>query len=243
MTLPNVRPADADPALVRFGGAGAVLSGVAFVCTVAYTFGYLASLGLSVELLDAPARLLPWIHAHTAAYMGLWGIFVLSLLLLLPAPLGLAEVAGRRRATTRVATAVGFAGIVVGLVGAMVNTATAPALGVASQQLGAMLLPGVLLLSDLMGSLGLYLRLLSEGLIGIWLGLTGLVLLRHAGWPRLGRVQIGVAAVTLVVALAKALYLADWEPFLGLWLAVAYLVLGVALLRARTAAPDRAPIT
>lgn len=234
--------ATADPeradrqAMIRYGGIGAVLAGVVFLLTVVYTFGFLASLGLTVELLDAPAQLLPWINAHTGAYMGLWGIFVLSLLCLFPAPLALAEVAGRGRAATRIATAAGLAGVVVGLAGAMVNAATAPALGAASRTVSPALLPNVILLSELMGSLGLHLRLLSDLLIALWLGLTGVALVRHAARPMLGRAQVAVAALTIVVVIAKALYWADWEPFIGPVLALMYLGLGVSLLRRPTLA-------
>jgi hypothetical protein len=53
------------------GGLGAILSGTVFLLTIGYTFGYLASLGLTLEMLDTPADLLPWIARHTEAYLGL----------------------------------------------------------------------------------------------------------------------------------------------------------------------------
>jgi hypothetical protein len=89
----------------------------------------------------------------------------------------------------------------------------------------------VLLASELAGSLGLHLRLLSDLLVAVWLGVTGALLARLGGWRALGRTQLAVAAVTLVVVIAKPFDWIDGEPFLGLLLAVVYLWLGVRLLR------------
>ena len=105
--LPQV---DRAAQAVRVGGLGAVLAGVVFLGTIAYTFGFLFARGLSIEMLNEPARLLPWVHAHTVAYVGLWWIFTLHLLCLLPAPRGLAMIVGAERATIRMATAAGDRG-------------------------------------------------------------------------------------------------------------------------------------
>jgi hypothetical protein len=219
----------------RLGGLGAVLAGAVFLSTIAYTFGFLAALGLTTDMLDAPAQLLPWVHAHGVAYAGLWWIYALHLLLLLPAPFALATVVARgarAHAATRAATAAALAGIAVGMAAAMVNAATAPALGRAAVGAAPGSLPGVLLLSDLAGSLGLHLRLVSDLLVAVWLGVTGALLARLSGWRALGRTQLAVAAVTLVVVIAKPFDWIDGEPFLGLLLAIVYLWLGVRLLRA-----------
>jgi hypothetical protein len=66
--------------LVRVGGRGAVLAGIVFLGTIAYTFGFLFSRGLSTEMLNEPARLMPWVHAHTVAFVGLWWIYTLHFL-------------------------------------------------------------------------------------------------------------------------------------------------------------------
>src|SRR6185295_3989292 len=118
---------------VRVGGRGAVLAGIVFLGTSAYTFHFLC---------------------------------------LLPAPRGLAVIAGGERATIRMATVAGVAGAVVGMIAAQVNAATAPPLAAASVALPQALLPGVWLQSELAGGLGLQLRLLSDLLIAVWLGTT-----------------------------------------------------------------------
>ena len=222
---------EAEARTVRLGGWGALLGGIVFLVTIAYTFGFLFARGLSTDMLNEPAHLLPWVHANTVAYVGLWWIFVVHLLLLLPAPAGLAVIAGPRRARIRMASAAGVAGIVVGMIAAMVNASTAPALGVASVSAPTALLPNVWLMSELAGSLGLHLRLLSDLLIAVWLATTALVLVRTAGWRAVSVAQLAVSVLILVVVVAKPFDWLDLEPSLGFTLALVYLWLGVLLLK------------
>ena len=216
---------------LRLGGWGALLAGIVFLLTIAYTFGFLFARGLSTDMLNEPAHLLPWVHANTIAYVGLWWIFVVHLLLLLPAPAALAVIAGRRRPRIRMASAAGVAGMIVGMVAAMVNAATAPALGVAAVSTPAALLPNVWLMSELAGSLGLHLRLLSDLLIAVWLATTALCLVRMGSWRALAVAQLAVSVLIIVVVTAKPFDWLDLEPSLGFALALVYLWLGVALLR------------
>ena len=223
----NDRAAEA----VRVGGRGAVLAGVVFLGTIAYTFGFLFSRGLSTEMLNEPARLLPWVHAHTVAYVGLWWIYTLHFLCLLPAPRGLAVIVGEDRARIRMAVVAGIAGAVVGTIAAQVNAATAPPLAAASVALPATVLPSVWLQSELAGGLGLQLRLLSDLLMAVWLGTTGLTLARMTGWRALGIVQLAVSALVVVVYVGKPFDWLDLEPTLGFVLALVYLGIGVKMLR------------
>ena len=208
------------------------MSGVVFMTTIAYTFVYLFGMGLTTDMLNEPNHLMPWVHDHTIAFVGLWWIFVLHLLLLLPVPAGMAVVTGQRRAIIRTATAAGVAGAVVGMIGAMVNAATAPALSAASVSIAETLRPNVWLTSELAGSLGLHLRLLSDLLVVVWLGITGLTLVRMPGWKALGVAQLAATMLTLVVVVAKPFDWLDLEPSLGFVLALVYLWIGVALLNA-----------
>ena len=229
---PLPRPLDeAEARAVRLAGWGALLAGIVFLATIAYTFGFLFARGLSTDMLNEPAHLIPWVHANTVAYVGLWWIFVLHLLLLLPAPAGLAVIAGPHRARIRMATTAGVAGVIVGMAAAMVNAATAPVLGVASVSTTPALLPNVWLLSELAGSLGLHLRLLSDLLIAVWLATSALVLLRATGWRAMAVAQLVVSALIVAVVAAKPFDWLDLEPLLGFVLALLYLWIGVALLR------------
>lgn len=226
--------------VVRFGGRAALVSGVVFLITIAYTFGFLFARGLSTDMLNEPAQLLPWVHANTIAYVMLWWIFTTHMLLLLPVPAGMAVVAGSERPSVRAATVAGVAGAVVGMIAAMINAATAPALGAAAVSTTPALLPNVLLISELAGSLGLHLRLLSYLLLAVWLGTTGLVLLRTNGWRALSVAQLAVSALTLVVVIAKPFDWLDLEPSLGFAFALVYLWIGVALLRSSSRSREAA---
>jgi hypothetical protein len=218
---------------VRLGGLGAVLAGIVFLGTIAYTFGFLFAHGLSFEMLNEPARLLPWVHAHTVAFVGLWWIYTLHFLCLLPAPRGLAAIVGEERAAIRAATIAGVAGAIVGTIAAQVNAATAPALAAASVSTPQALLPNVWLQSELAGGLGLQLRLLSDLLVAVWLTATGITLVGTTGWRALGVVQLAVSALVVVVYVAKPFDWLDLEPTLGFMLALVYLWVGIQLLRTR----------
>jgi hypothetical protein len=229
-SAPSDRAADA----VRVGGIGAVLAGVVFLATIAYTFDFLFSRGLSFEMLNVPAQLLPWVHANTVAYVGLWWIYTLHFVCLLPAPRGLAVIAGSQRATIRMATYAGVAGAVVGMVAAQVNISTAPPLAAASVSLPASSLPSLWVQSELAGGFALQLRLLSDLLMALWVGTLALTLVRTPGWRALGAAQLAVAALVLVVYVGKPFDWLDLEPTLGFVLALLYLWTGIQLLRHRT---------
>jgi hypothetical protein len=92
--------------------------------------------------------------------------------------------------------------------------------------------------SELAGSLGLHLRLLSDLLIAIWLATTALTLVRLSGWRALGVAQLAVSVLTIVVVVAKPFDWLDLEPSLGFVLALVYLWMGVALLLYRRRAGD-----
>jgi hypothetical protein len=236
VTAPSASRVELDTAeadAVRAGGRGALLAGVVFLGTILYTFGFLFARGLSTDMLNVPAQLLPWVHIHTAAFVGLWWIYTLHFLCLLPAPRGLAVVTGAKRATIRMATLAGVSGAVVGMIAAQVNAATAPPLAAASANLAPALLPSVWLQSEIAGGLGLQLRLLSDLLVSLWLCTTGLTLVRTTGWRALGAVQLAVCALVLVVYIGKPFDWLDLEPTLGFVLALVYLWIGVQLLRRR----------
>jgi hypothetical protein len=224
-----LEPAEADA--VRVGGRGALLAGGAFLLTIAYTFGFLFARGLSFDMLNVPAQLLPWVHANRVAYVGLWWIYTLHFLCLLPAPRGLAMITGNARASIRAATIAGIAGAVVGMIAAQVNISTAPPLAAASVTLPQPVLPGVWLQSELAGGLALQLRLLSDLLMAAWLATTGLTLVKLAGWRALGAVQLAVSALVVVVYVAKPFDWLDLEPTLGFVLALVYLWMGALLVR------------
>ena len=64
--------------LLHWGGIGALCAAAAFLLTLLYVFVFLASLGLTEEMLDTPTQLLPWVAAHAQAYAGIYWIFLFS---------------------------------------------------------------------------------------------------------------------------------------------------------------------
>ena len=69
-------------------------------------------------------------------------------------------------------------------------------------------------------------------LVVVWLGISGLTLMRMPDWRALGIAQVAVTVLTLVVVVAKPFDWLDLEPSLGFALALVYLWIGVALVRA-----------
>jgi hypothetical protein len=219
--------------LPRLGGIGALLSGFLFLVTVLYTFVYLARLGLSIEMLDQPRGLLPWIAANEGAYLGLWWIYLASLLCLLPVvPTLYRCTPAAGSAIALVGAIAGLAGVLVGIVGAATNAASASALGPAYPAADEVLRAQLVVLSELFGFLQLYLRMFSDVLVGLWLLATGLAWMeRPARWRARGGALVALSAAIAVVVASKSVGLFDLEPYLGLLTAVAYLWIGTILLR------------
>ncbi len=218
--------------LAQWGALGAIVSALAFIFTLIYVFVILAGLGLSEEMLDTPALLLPWVAAHTNSYAGLYWIFLFSVITLLPAPLALylwLKDAEPTLATLGVAA--GLIGITIGMIGPLVNLAGT---GILARAYGAATgnSPDLLLmLSEMVGELGLLLRLAADLFLGIWLGISGLAMVRGTVGNRwFGVYSLFVMLFILVVVIGKALVLLDLEPVLGLFLAIAYGWLGWLLL-------------
>lgn len=219
--------------LLRWGGLGALCAAAAFLLTLLYVFGFLASMGLTEEMLDTPAQLLPWVATHTQAYAGIYWIFLFSVISLLPTPVALhAWVHPFHPALARIGVAAGLIGVTLGVIGPLVNVGITGLLANAYVNTPDVAPATLVLLSAIVGEMGLLLRLSSDLFLGIWLGLTGCVLVRGAGRPRgFGWYTMGLAFFILIVVVGKALTLLDLEPVLGLFLAIAYGWLGLLLWR------------
>lgn len=221
-------PLPARSTLAYWGALGALISAIAFLLTLVYVFVILAALGLSEEMLDTPALLLPWVAENAHGYAGLYWIFLLSVITLLPTPLALYGWLKAKAPTLAIiGVAAGLIGITIGMIGPLVNLAGTGILArayVASTENANELL---LVLSEMVGELGLLLRLTADLFLGIWLGLSGLAMLRsRVGSRWFGIYSLFVVLFILVVVIGKALALLDLEPVLGLLLAIAYGWLG-----------------
>jgi hypothetical protein len=219
--------------LPRLGGIGALLSGLLFLVTVLYTFVYLVRLGLSTEMLDQPRRLLSWIATNEGAFLGLWWIYLASLLCLLPVvPTLYRCTPAAGSAIALVGAVAGLAGVFIGIVGAATNAASASALGPAYLAADEVMRAQLVVLSELFGSLQLYLRMFSDVLVALWLLGTGLAWMqRPVRWRARGGALVVLSATIAVVVASKSVGLFDLEPYLGLLTAVAYLWIGIVLLK------------
>lgn len=230
-----------DQALARLGGRGALLAGALFLLSLVYVYGVLAQAGLDVEMFEDQARLLPWVAEHARAYTGLWWLTLLSSLALLPAPLALDDrLRPGARGVSRVAAVAGVGGVVFGLAAPLVLAAASPVLAQGYVQASGETRDAVEVVGRMVGDLALHLRLGSDLLLGVWLGLSGGLLLRRRTGVALGVWFLVTAGLAGVVIATKPLGVADLEPFLAPVLSLAYLGLGTALLRG--AGASRAPV-
>lgn len=219
--------------LLRWGGVGALCAAAAFLLTLLYVFVFLASMGLTEEMLDTPPQLLPWVAAHAQAYAGIYWIFLFSVIILLPTPVALYAWCNQfNPALARISVAAGLIGVTLGVIGPLVNVGITGLLAHAYVNTPTVAPATLALLSEIVGEMGLLLRLSSDLFLGIWLGLTGSMLVRGANRPRwFGWYAVGLAFFILIVVVGKALTWLDLEPVLGLFLAIAYGWLGWLLLR------------
>ncbi len=188
-------------------------------------------------MLDQRAVLLPWVAQHTAIYGGLWILYFLSQMLLLPVPHALTQAIAlddqRGAALVRVCARIGYGAILLALVGlCIVYTSSLLIARAYIDEAVGVNAPTIVLLGDLFADIGKEIRLFSEVLLGIWLGTSGIVLLRYKQFRIESWIVCAVSAYTLVVALVKiANPLNPLEDTLGLFLAVSYVVIGIVLLR------------
>jgi hypothetical protein len=222
-----------NKALIRIGGVGAILAALTFLFMLFYLFGILGLFGMTDEMLDNPALLLQWIAVRPGMYTSLNWIFLLTMVFLFPVPLAVYErLKLEGPALALIGAIAGTAGVVLGILGPLLTAATAPILARAYVAQARSDQATLALLSELFGEIGLYLRLISDVFLAAWLGLNGIIILRRIGLKSwLGWFCVGLADFIVFVAVAKVLALFDLEPLLGLMLAIAYLWLGLWLLR------------
>lgn len=216
-------------AQTRYAGWLAIASGSAFLAAVGYLFTVLTGAGLTFEMFDDASALLPWVAGHLRAYQGLYLLYALSQLLLLPVP---ALLAGPGSAARLTAAVWGTGAALLAVVGLAVSYAIAGASSAAYlAAVDESARWSVLVSHDLTADIAKDVRLFAELLLGGWLVLTGWLFARDRGsrgWWLLtaaGGWTVLVAGWKLVDPLMP---LEDWLAFV---LAAAQLSLGVALLR------------
>ena len=236
-----------DPSLLlRIGGVSALVAGALFFSTVVYAFGVMSVFGFTQEMFDERALLLAWIAEHTGLYGGLWLLYFASQVFLLPVPLALYALTrrdnGRVSGIAAPCAVAGVAAVVMAMVGLVVIYATSPPVARAFVEASPSSpeQASVLLLGDLFADIGKEIRLFSELLLGVWLGGTGAALLLRSQLDATSCAMVGIGVCTLCVAILKILDpLNPLEDFLGLFLAVGYIVIGVRLLRGGASAGAR----
>lgn len=214
-----------------------VAGGALFLATTAYLWVVVIGVAdLDIDMFDEPERLLPWIATHDGVYGGMWLLYLVSQLALLPAPV---LVARSRRSDSRDGDSVRWGGAVAGTVAVTIAIVGLAVLRAASPVIADGFVNAAdesarrstLVLHDTIADAGKELRLVSEVILGVWIVLVA----RQIVAGRIvRRAVIAAGCWTTFVATWKILQptmeLEDWVGFI---VACALLALGVSSLRSR----------
>lgn len=222
-----------DP-FVHGAGRAAIGAGVLTLVTVAYFAVVMPALGFELVMFDDRAALLSWLGEgrHLGVYRVLFVLAFAVQLLLLPAPWALHR---HLQASGRAERASGLLAVVA--TGAVAASLTGPlfAFGSAGLVLEAFATgqrDQAVLLGDLFADLTKDIRLFLNVVVGAWLALAGVDVVRRlrrrvagGGIAVLGGLLTMVSAYKIVNPLTAA------EDILSPFLGLGYLTLGVVLLR------------
>jgi hypothetical protein len=205
-----------------------------FLLTVTYLFTVLPATGWDIAMFDAPGELLPWLDGNRGAFQLLWALYFVSQAFLLPVPFLVYARLGNRAVAV-----LGTAAVLLAMAGLVVVFASGPAVAAGYREAVDSVAPqaqqSALVVHDALADVGKDLRLFSELLLGGWLVGVGRMLTRTSG-DRVWWALVAVGGWCLVVAALKlgdpGIALEDW---LGFVLGLAYLGLGIGLLRLRPA--------
>ncbi|WP_424094974.1 DUF4386 family protein [Moorena producens] len=222
--------------LQKIGGWSAVLSGLFFGGMTLYLFGFLGSMGFKVGLFDDHTLLHPWVAAHKQFYRISWILFFLTQLFLIPVPYVLAHYfkTGNHKlqALAEFSKTFGTAAITIAVLCPVIFYASSPITAqayLAAESTQAQEL--VLVMSSLMTDIPKEIRLFSEVILGIWLLLTGFLFHRSIRAKGLGWITFAIGFWTLAIVSVKIFEPGNpLEDFLGLVLAVNYVLIGMHLL-------------
>ena len=222
--------------LAKLGGMSAMLAGLTFFLTVLYLFGVLARAGLTIDMFDDHRSSLPWIAEHARLYSGMWLLYFVSQAFLLPVPWVVHEwLKAERRvsALTHVGVVMGTSAVIMAMIGLVIMYTTSPIVGRAYVAAASPVeQANVLLVSDLFADVGKEIRLFSEVFLGLWLGITGLIFVRHRRSRMVSWVVGAIGGYTVFVAVLKIVDpFTPLEDSLGFFLAIAYCGLGLSLIR------------
>lgn len=228
--------------LLKIGGWGGILSGLFFLITTAYIFGFLLMIGFDLAMFDDHTLLHPWVAENTQVYQISWLLYLFTQLCLLPVPLALANYLcgddDKQMAFAQLSQTLGIAAITIAIVSPAILYAAAPLTGAAYVNASGSVIAQsqVLLVSELVASTSKHIRLFSEILLGGWLLIVGTLFLNANRGKAIGWLTAVVGCWTLITVTIKIFDpLTPLEDSLGIVLALVYIPLGMHLLRTQQA--------
>ena len=236
----NLRTATAPPFnhhIVRFGAVSALISGVAFFLTTIYILVIMPGTGWTFDMFDDPVLLFTWLVDNVLVHTGMWLLFFCTQAFLLPVPFAVhtrfRDQSGALPAFVSLGGVFGTVSVILTLIGPIALLITAPYLAQTyAETASADQQATTIILHNVVANLGMELRLFGEIFLGLWLCIASFALIRLLGAKWLGGCSLLIGLYTILVAIIKIIdNLSALEDSLGLFLAIAYVLLGVGLLR------------
>jgi len=214
---------------IRIAGALAIIAGIVSLAAVFYLLIVLNNLGLNMSHFDNTAELLDWAGGHPRYYALLWQHYALAAVLLLPAPLATSSIYRHRgrqsSAWAQVSQVIGLCGLYLILLAAIIFFAVSPL----SARFFEQNPETTIMLHEMFAAIGAAIRLLGELLVTLWLAMAGIYLITRKKIDILGWYLVALFALAFIITVGKLFALFDWEPFLGIVLALSYIWLGRTL--------------
>jgi len=236
--------------LLRIGGWSAIASGGFYILVTIYIFGVLPRYGFVTEMFDDHALLHPWVAEYPRMYQVSWILYFLTQLCLLPVPIALANFFNTSKnqessAWIKLSPLFGVVAIPLAMLSSILFYASSPLTAQAYVEMASSIdnQTMVLTLSGILTDIAKEIRLFSEIVLGVWLVSTGYLFYSIREMKGVGWLSFGIGFWTLFVVVFKFFNpYAPLEDALGIFLGLAYTVIGIHQVRFVNNSSRHAPI-
>jgi hypothetical protein len=211
---------------IRTAGTLSIFAGIIALVSVFYIFIVLGGMGLEMKMFEDTRALLGWIKMNSFYYSILWLHHILIAILMVPVTLAASQIFrqhNNQSSTLTIASyLIGLCGFYLLIISAIVLFTISPLTAKAFNQ-G---IDNSVLLHEIFVSLGMQFRLFGEFMIGLWIAVIGIHIIRKHKVDSFGWYCISFALISSVITIGKSFDVFDWEPLLGIALAFTYIWLG-----------------
>ena len=214
---------------IKTAGLLSIFAGILSLSAVFYVVVVLNHLGLSISIFEDTKALLKWIYMNQLAYSILWLHYAVAATIMIPVPGATSHLfrssSGRSSSFAKASNLIGSCGFFLMIISAIIFYSVSPI----TSRAFANGLAQTEFINEIFASLAMQFRLYGEFLVGIWLLGVSVYQIRKNRIDMLGWFLLFIFSVCSIVSIAKSFNLFDFEPFLGILLAIAYIWLGISI--------------